>query len=207
VNLVALACEMQAEIKADIIVEAMEVLVNHILYVRGIYPSHIFKMKRMYNSPIYVSIFPPLNNYLAGVLKSAQELLRRRELQCLELIVYQKENEKLESYKMQLETQRSGLPAEDHLMEFEQNMRSVIYKISQRLNQAPKLPAGSCQFKVHLHTTQEAFIRFSHDSQYQEFPWLQTQKTESQATGRTVYLLPLARVDDLGLKMDVLIVN
>ncbi|EDV47909.1 mitotic spindle assembly checkpoint protein MAD2B [Drosophila erecta] len=198
---------MQAEIETSIIVEAMEVLVNHILYVRGIYPSHIFKLKRMYNSPIFVSIFPPLNNYLTGVLKSAQELLRRRELQCLELIVNQKENEKLERYKIKLEAQECGLPAEDLLMVFEQNMRSVIYQISQRMNQVPKLPAGSGHFKVHLHTTQEAFIRFSHDSQYQDFPWLQAQKTESQIPPRTISLLPLSRVEDLGLKMEVLIIN
>ncbi|EDW97747.1 DNA polymerase zeta processivity subunit [Drosophila yakuba] len=197
---------MQAEIASDIMVEAMEVLVNHILYVRGIYPSHIFKIKRMYNSPIFVSIYPPFNNYLAGVLKSAQELLRRRELQCLEIIVYQKENEKLERYKIQLEAQDCGLPAEDQLTDFEQEMRSAIYQISQRMNQVPKLPAGSCQFKVHLHTTQEAFIRFSQESQYQEFPWLQAQKTESQVPRRTISLLPLAKVKDMGLKMEALIV-
>ncbi|XP_016954325.3 DNA polymerase zeta subunit 2 [Drosophila biarmipes] len=196
---------MQSEYEADIIVEAIEVLVNHILYVRGIYPAHIFKKKRMYNTPVFVSIFPPLNNYLTGVLRSAQELLRRRELQCLELIVYQKESEQLESYKMSPEPRGEGQLADDHLMEFEQKMRFALYQISERMNQARKYAAGSCQFKIHLHTTQEAFIRFSHEPQYQEFPWLLAQNLELKS--QTVSLLPLALVETVGLKLEALIVN
>nr|XP_016938400.2 mitotic spindle assembly checkpoint protein MAD2B [Drosophila suzukii] len=198
---------MQDENEADIVVEAIEVLVNHILYVRGIYPAHIFKKKRMYNTPVFVSIFPPLNNYLTGVLRSAQELLRRRELQCLELIVYQKESEQLESYKMSTVPPGDGQLADDHLMEFEQKMRSAIYQIAERMNQVRKFPAGSCQFKIHLHTTQEAFIRLSHESQYQEFPWLQAQNQEPQSPFETVSLLPLAMVETVGLKMEALLLN
>ncbi|XP_017008330.2 DNA polymerase zeta subunit 2 [Drosophila takahashii] len=198
---------MQAENEADIIVEALEVLVNHILYARGIYPAHIFKMKRMYNTPVFVSIFPPLNNYLTGVFRSAQELLRRRELQGLELILFQKENEQLESYKLSLECREDVQLADDHLMEFEQKLRAAIYQTSERLNQVRKLPAGSCQFKVHLHTTQEAFIRLSHESQYQEFPWLQAPSPKAQMPSQTLSLLPLASVESVGLKMEALILN
>jgi len=161
----------------------------------------------MYNTPVFVSIFPPLNTYLTGVLRSAQELLRRRELQCLELIVYQKESEHLESYKMSTVPRGDGQLADDHLMEFEQKMRSAIYQISERMNQVRKFPAGSCQFKIHLHTTQEAFIRLSHESQYQEFPWLQAQNQEPQSPSETVSLLPLAMVETVGLKIEALILN
>ncbi|XP_016977027.1 DNA polymerase zeta processivity subunit [Drosophila rhopaloa] len=194
---------MQAEIAADIHLEAIEVLLNHILYVRGLYPSQIFKKRRVYNTPVFVSIFPPLNNYLASVLRSARELLIRQELQCLVVIVYQKENEPLESYQLHLKSLEAGgkSTVEDpHLIEFEQQLRAAIYKLSERLKQLPKLPAGSCQFKVHLHTTQDAFVRFSHESQYQEFPWLQAQTAESQPS-QTISLLPLATVENVGLKM------
>ncbi|XP_052857185.1 DNA polymerase zeta subunit 2 [Drosophila gunungcola] len=198
---------LESENAVDIHLEAIEVLLNHILYVRGIYPSQIFKKRRVYNTPVFVSIFPPLNNYLASILRSAREFLLRRELQCLVVIVYQKENEPLESYQLQMETLegRGQSTTEDpHLMEFEQQLRSAIYKLSERLKQLPKLPAGSCQFKVHLHTTQDAYVRFSHDSQYQEFPWLQAQTAESQHS-QSISLLPLARVENVGLKVQALI--
>jgi len=75
------------------------------------------------------------------------------------------------------------------------------------MNQVRKFPAGSCQFKIHLHTTQEAFIRLSHESQYQEFPWLQAQNQEPQSPSETVSLLPLAMVETVGLKIEALILN
>ncbi|XP_017044165.1 DNA polymerase zeta processivity subunit [Drosophila ficusphila] len=199
---------MQADCTADIHLEAIEVLLNHILYVRGIYPSQIFKKRRVYNTPVFVSIFPPLNNYLAGVLKSARELLIRHELQCLALIVYQKENEPLESYQIQTELlgEDGHATAEDpHLIEFEQQLRSAIYKLSERVKPLPKLPPGNCQFKIHLHTTQDAFIRFSHESQYQEFPWLQTQSPGRHSSSQAFSLLPLATVKNVGLKMQAFI--
>ncbi|XP_017082239.2 LOW QUALITY PROTEIN: DNA polymerase zeta processivity subunit [Drosophila eugracilis] len=196
---------MQVEIQDDVIVEAMEVLINHILYGRGVYPSHIFKKKRVYNTPVFISIFPPLNNYLAGVLRSAQELICRRELQCLEIIVYHDDSKKSEIYKITLGTRRDGQSAEDCLLHSEQQLRSAIYKISERLNQIPKPAAGRCHFKIHLHTTQEAFIRLSHEAQYQEFPWIQAYNPESQLPPGTASLLPLTTMANLGLRMEAVI--
>ncbi|XP_034663355.1 mitotic spindle assembly checkpoint protein MAD2B [Drosophila subobscura] len=196
---------MQSEYANDIHLEAIEVLLNHILYVRGIYPAQIFKKRRIYNTPVYVSIYPPLNTYLAGVLRSARELLARRDLKCFEIILYHSENQPLESYMLQLDILESGAarqPAEDpHLIEYEQQLRVALHKLSERVKPLPKLP-GNCQFKVHLHTTQTAFVQFSHEAQYQDFPWLQAE-TPQQMDARSpkVCLLPLATVDNVGLKM------
>ncbi|XP_001359547.3 mitotic spindle assembly checkpoint protein MAD2B [Drosophila pseudoobscura] len=196
---------MQSEYADDIHLEALEVILNHILYVRGIYPAQIFKKRRIYNTPIFVSIYPPLNTYLAGVLRSARELLCRRELKCFEILLYHSENTPIESYMLQieqLEPEAARQPAQDpHLIEYEQHLRAALYKLSERLKPLPRLP-GNCQFKVHLHTTQTAFVEFSHEAQYQEFPWLQAETPQQmEARSGTVSLLPLVAVDNVGLKM------
>lgn len=200
---------MQPENATDIHLEAMEVLMHHILYSRGVYPAQIFKKRRLYNTPVLVSIFPPLNKYLASVLRSARELLARRELLCLEVIIYQKENEPLESYQLQVESLddpgSKSAPQDPNLMDYEQQLRSAIYKLSERVKQLPKLSHGRCLFKVHLHTFQDAFVRLSHESQYQEFPYLQIENLESQEPSQKISLLPLAKVENVGLKMQAYI--
>ncbi|KAH8341143.1 hypothetical protein KR074_002363 [Drosophila pseudoananassae] len=195
---------MHSENKVDIQLEAIEVLLNHILYVRGVYPSQIFKKRRIYNTPVFVSIFPPLNNYLAGVLRSVKELMGRNGLQSLEVILYHEENNPLESYQMLVESLVTGASENDpHLIEYEQQLRSAIYKLSERVKQLSKLPPGTTCFKIHLHTCQDAFVRLSHESQFQEFPWLQAQNFKSQKNSQTqnMSLLPLAAVENVGLKM------
>ncbi|KAH8418502.1 hypothetical protein KR009_010282 [Drosophila setifemur] len=193
---------MQSENTVDIHLEAIEVLLNHILYVRGVYPAQIFKKRRVYNTPVFVSIFPPLNNYLANVLRSARELLARNELQCLEIILYQTENQPLESYELQVECIENAA-RDPHLMQYEEQLRSAIYKFGERVKQLPKLPSGTCLFKLQLHTCKDAFVRLSHDPQYQEFPWLQSEhnKSERISQSQKISLLPLASVDNVGLHM------
>ncbi|KAH8340566.1 hypothetical protein KR059_001263 [Drosophila kikkawai] len=194
---------MQPESAIDIHLEAMEVLMHHILYSRGVYPAQIFKKRRLYNTPVLVSIFPPLNKYLASVLKSARYLLARQELLCLEVIIYQKDNEPLESYQLQVVSLENPGSKDPNLMEYEQQLRSAIYKLSERVKHLPRLSHGRCLFKVHVHTFQDAFIRLSHESQYQEFPYLQIENFESQAPSQKISLLPL--VDNFGLKMQAYI--
>lgn len=48
----------------DLFLEMLEVYINSILYVRELYPAAIFRKRRVYNTSAYISIFPPLNQYL-----------------------------------------------------------------------------------------------------------------------------------------------
>ncbi|XP_030375752.1 mitotic spindle assembly checkpoint protein MAD2B [Scaptodrosophila lebanonensis] len=192
---------MLPESCADILLEAIEVLVNHLLYVRGVYPPQIFKKRRVFNTPVFVSIYPPLNNYLTNILNAAQELLRRQELQCLEVIIYRDDMEHMESYRCELESLPNGQD-DQYLLLYEQQLRAALYKLSERLKPLPKLTEDA-KFKVHLHTTQSAFIQLNNNAQHQEFPWLQaTAASNVQTRGPRQYnLLPLTAVDKVGLKM------
>lgn len=50
-----------------------------ILYVRQVYPAELFVRRRKYNTPVYQSRHPALNEYISGAVKAiADELANVR---------------------------------------------------------------------------------------------------------------------------------
>lgn len=147
--------------------EALEVFLNHILYTRDVYPAQIFKKRRIYNTPVYATIYAPLNTYLYKVLRTTRELLRTGELQCVEVLLYKDVITSYERYKFKVETLTEQTPTRDEfLMEFEEQLRSSLYALAERVKGLDKLPPD-CKFKVLVYTTQLGFVRLSHNPNYQ----------------------------------------
>ncbi|XP_034489222.1 mitotic spindle assembly checkpoint protein MAD2B [Drosophila innubila] len=194
---------MELEDVAAIHLEAIEVIINHILYIRGVYPLQIFKKRRVYNTPVFIVAFPALNCYLANVLKTVKQMLvnQVQELK-LEVIIYGDEGDHMESYVLEMLPVVSEDQNQDqYLLEYEEQLRSALYKLAERVKKLPKLSKNS-KFKVQIHTTQTAFTHLSHDAQYQEFPWLQTDgNSQLGEESQRFALLPLATVKKVGLKM------
>nr|XP_014089193.1 mitotic spindle assembly checkpoint protein MAD2B [Bactrocera oleae] len=200
---------MSREELADIVIEALEVFLNHILYLRDLYPAQIFKKRRFYNAPVYVSIFPPLNSYIHNVLRTARELQQRGVLQCVILQFYHDEIPLNECYsfnvthfeadgQMMYEAQSAN---DKFLIEFEEQLRSSLYKLAERLKSLDSLPK-SAKFKVALNTTQEAFMHLSHNSNYQDFPWL-CDGLNLERNKSEIALLPLTRLNSIGLRLNL----
>ncbi|XP_067615819.1 DNA polymerase zeta subunit 2 [Eurosta solidaginis] len=196
----------------DLIVEAIEVFLNHILYLRDLYPQRIFIKRRFYNAPVYVSKFPALNSYIKCALSAARELQQRNNLQAVFLHFYQDELGISEYYTFEIKRLQPAIEVKDQLdmepallydkffIDFEEELRASLYKLAERLKMLNKLPKGA-QFRIILNTTQEAFVRFSHISHYQDFPWLCNVFKEKAE--RNVTLLPLTCLDTLGLKLNL----
>ncbi|XP_062123327.1 DNA polymerase zeta subunit 2-like [Drosophila sulfurigaster albostrigata] len=195
---------MNSEDIAAIYLEAVEIFVNHILYVRELYPLQIFKKHLVYNTPVFILSFPTLKCYIANVLKTVEKMLENpnHEAFKLELIVYEHESKHLESYVIEMLPISLDLiqTSDQYLLEYEQQLRSALYKLAERCKKLPKLPHDS-KFKLQIHTTQIAFQRLSHDVHYQEFPWLQTEVEHKEDASQKFSILPLARINKVGLKM------
>lgn len=194
---------MNAEDVTAIYVEAIEVMLNHLLYIRGVYPAQIFKKRRVYNTPVYIAAFPALNVYLGNVLRTVQHLLQNERQLRLEVIIYGEETEYSESYMLDLQpvgSQQQQQRQDQYLLEYEEQLRFALYKLGERVKKLPKL-SQNAKFKVHIHTTQAVFTQFSQEAQYQEFPWLQADAGESRQGSHKLSLLPLAAIDKLGLTM------
>lgn len=48
----------------------VEVAIHTILYVRQIYPADLFVRRKKYETPVYQSRHPGLNEYIAGAVKA-----------------------------------------------------------------------------------------------------------------------------------------
>lgn len=159
----------------DILIEILEVYINQILYTRGLYPAQIFKKRCYLNTPVFISIYPPLNSYLRNILKSARELAQNKEqneLQCLELLLYNaKTLNTMEKYAFDLKQFNADdkhIQNDEYLLDFEQSLRSSLYALEKRLNALPKLSKmDDIRFKILLHTTQSGFMRLNHNPHYQ----------------------------------------
>ncbi|XP_061394090.1 DNA polymerase zeta subunit 2 [Musca vetustissima] len=182
----------------DIIIEAIEVFINHILYTRDVYPSQIFKKRRIYNTPVLASIYPPLNTYLYKVLRTIRELLKTGELDGVEVVLYKDDVETYERYRFQIKPLTERISVEDEfLMDMEEQLRACLYSLAERVKTLEKLPAD-CKFKVLIYTNQVGFVRLSHNPHYQDFPWLRSDLKCSNSK-QEISLLPLTSLRTIGL--------
>lgn len=55
----------------------VEVAIHTILYVRQVYPADIFVRRKKYDTPVFQSRHPSLNEYISGAVKAiGEELIR-----------------------------------------------------------------------------------------------------------------------------------
>jgi len=57
------------------IIEFIEVAIHTILYVRQVYPPDLFVRRQKYNTPVFQSRHPALNEYISGAVKAISEEL------------------------------------------------------------------------------------------------------------------------------------
>ena len=53
----------------------VEVAIHSILYVRQIYPADLFIRRKKYDTPVFQSRHPALNDYISGAVKAIREQL------------------------------------------------------------------------------------------------------------------------------------
>ena len=53
----------------------VEVAIHTILYVRQVYPADLFVRRKKYETPVYQSRHPGLNEYIAGAMKAINDEL------------------------------------------------------------------------------------------------------------------------------------
>ncbi|KAI0697536.1 spindle checkpoint protein [Cytidiella melzeri] len=57
------------------ITDFIEVAIHTILYVRQVYPAELFVRRKKYNTPVFQSRHPLLNEYISGAVKAVKEEL------------------------------------------------------------------------------------------------------------------------------------
>lgn len=60
----------------------VEAAIHTILYVRQVYPADIFVRRKKYDTPVFQSRHPSLNEYISGAVKAIGEELVRVRVIC-----------------------------------------------------------------------------------------------------------------------------
>ncbi|KAJ7492425.1 DNA-binding protein [Mycena latifolia] len=85
------------------ITEFIEVAIHTILYVRQIYPADLFIRRKKYDTPVFQSRHPALNEYISGAVKAIGEQLLTGNVEKVVVIIKDKEQVALERFLFSVE--------------------------------------------------------------------------------------------------------
>uniref|UniRef100_A0A336LQG2 CSON000984 protein n=1 Tax=Culicoides sonorensis TaxID=179676 RepID=A0A336LQG2_CULSO len=191
------------------LIEGLEVILHSILYVRKLYPDEIFRKRKIYGIPIYVSIYPALNDYLVMVLKTAKHLISEKKLERLEIVFYRSaelQEIRFESYCIEFDFFKNcDRNFNDvHLYEFEDAMRKSLLHIEERIRGVSRLPSNA-KFKVLLHTTRQAYMNLNEKPELTNFMWfrddVKTEEGSEKKITEQKKILPLTSIEKIGIQM------
>ncbi|KAF8913102.1 DNA-binding protein [Gymnopilus junonius] len=86
------------------IAEFIEVAIHTILYVRQVYPAEIFIRRKKYDTPVFQSRHPSLNDYISGAVKAVADELLHGQVDKVVVVIKDKEQIALERFIFSIET-------------------------------------------------------------------------------------------------------
>uniref|UniRef100_A0A903Z0F4 HORMA domain-containing protein n=1 Tax=Anopheles minimus TaxID=112268 RepID=A0A903Z0F4_9DIPT len=190
--------------EVDVIIEMMEIYINAILYKRKLYPEAIFRIRKAYNIPVYISIYTALNDYITKSLKAARELMRNGKMRRLEVIIFQEQENPMESYVFDLNYGGSVSDKDPNMSAFEEELRKSLLSLDARMkdliNQAEN---ADMKFKIVLHTTKLAAVKIGNDPRLQSFPFVQETAVDEADEKSKIELLPVLQTSRVGINVFV----
>lgn len=85
------------------ITEFIEVAIHTILYVRQIYPAELFVRRKKYETPVFQSRHPALNDYISGAAKAVGDELAHGTVDKVVVVIKDKEEVALERFIFSVE--------------------------------------------------------------------------------------------------------
>jgi len=85
------------------IAEFIEVAIHTILYVRQVYPPDIFIRRKKYETPVYQSRHPALNEYITGAVKAVRDELEQGNVEKIIVVIKDKNQAALERFIFSVE--------------------------------------------------------------------------------------------------------
>ncbi|GJE85843.1 DNA-binding protein [Phanerochaete sordida] len=80
------------------IADFIEVAIHTILYIRRVYPAELFIRRKKYDTPVFQSRHPALNEYISGAVKAVADELAAGNVEKVVVIIKDKDNVALERY-------------------------------------------------------------------------------------------------------------
>ncbi|BES87600.1 HORMA domain [Nesidiocoris tenuis] len=177
-----------------LIVEFLEVAIHGVLYYRKIYPEAIFTLKKKYDVPVHISLYPELNNYINETLKIIAKMLEIGSLDEVCICFYDACLSPVEKLVLKLDAfDKSGdlSEADPYLVNLRECFRAFMLKLSVSTSYLASLPENAT-FKILLRTTETTAVRVNLDPNFQEFPLIEVEPKENSPSDREI--LPLKTI-------------
>ncbi|XP_055310266.1 DNA polymerase zeta subunit 2 [Sitodiplosis mosellana] len=202
------------KLENDLFLEMLEVYINSILYVREVYPAAIFTRRRVYSTAAYISIFPPLSQYLLNILKMAQELKAANKLFQVELIIFEREidlfgtpddEEVIERYIFRVEQDenedKKELDIDLYIIQFEEELRRGLIQLEQTAKNLKRLNTDCCGFRIQLETTESSYVDIvnKENSKSESFPWVVARDKYNENVSTPWQMNPVLQVNPFSL--------
>ncbi|KAG5724729.1 DNA polymerase zeta processivity subunit [Termitomyces sp. T112] len=85
------------------IAEFIEVAIHSILYIRQVYPADLFVRRKKYDTPVFQSRHPALNDYISGAVKAVAEELVSGNVDKVMVVIKDKDQVALERFIFSVE--------------------------------------------------------------------------------------------------------
>ncbi|KAF9814184.1 hypothetical protein IEO21_05253 [Rhodonia placenta] len=191
----------------------VEVAIHTILYVRQIYPADLFVRRKKYDTPVYQSRHPALNEYISGAIKAIEEELLLGHVDKVVVVIKNKEDIALERFifavktmiEVELFDKDTRLPSLFYSVEgamtsrsLAQYFRSFLVKLNMIEAQLGQLEMGDeLSFAIVLELQDTKAPAVSHDEDPP--PWIPAPSQHATASVSESAELHMIRAVDTGI--------
>lgn len=184
----------------------IEVAIHTILYVRQIYPADLFVRRKKYDTPVYQSRHPALNEYISGAIKAIEEELLLGHVDKVVVVIKNKEDIALERFIFAVKTMiEVELFDKDTSVEgamtsrsLAQYFRSFLVKLNMIEAQLGQLEMGDeLSFAIVLELQDTKAPAVSHDEDPP--PWIPAPSQHATASVSESAELHMIRAVDTGI--------
>lgn len=166
------------DLATDIICEFLEAAIHCILYVRSLYPSGIFEMRKKYNVPSPMSVHPELNRYITACLQDIRTLIMTHKIDQIGIVITDGNGMPIEKFIFEIWLPPdSSTEADEYLVEIQQAFREFLLKLNVCDSSLADLP-GDCSFIVQVHSTTLGLLSVE-DQNNGGVPWVQCDNRQS----------------------------
>jgi len=188
------------------IIEFIEVAIHTILYVRQVYPTDLFVRRKKYDTPVFQSRHPALNEYISGAVKAIGEELVLGNVDKVVVVIKDKEDIGLERFifsirnMIQVESFQKDSSVQDAMSSTSlgQYFRSFLVKLSMIESQLGQLYIGdNVSFAIVLELKDDKSPSVSHGKDPP--PWIPAGKQHTTSGASNDAELYMVRAVDTGI--------
>ncbi|KAG2149567.1 DNA-binding protein [Suillus cothurnatus] len=198
------------------ITEFIEVAIHTILYVRQIYPADLFVRRKKYDTPVFQSRHPALNEYISGTVKAVSDELVLGNVDKVVVVIKDRNQFTLERFifsvqnMIEIESYNKDTSVQDAMSSAQlgQYFRSFLIKLNMIESQLGllELPTGveedEASFAIVLELKENTVPSASKDnfsSRKEPPPWVPADRQHTTSGASEEAQLHLLRAVDTGI--------